>query len=786
MEESLDFINHVLRSRLRQWEIRQFLQSSAPPDPEGMLDYFSKLIDRFGAMLYIARHLDAALPLEMVLKSMMTICTEATNSERGSVFIFDARTCELFSRAMAGTGQAQEIRFPSDRGIAGRVFKTGQPLIIPDAYADPAFNPEIDRVTGLRTRNILCVPIRTPTGDVVGVVQVLNRRSDTYSMDDEIILEVMASQASAVLIRSLLNERVEAAREQEKQIHDIVTAISRELELRPLLTKIVKAATELLTADRSTVFLHDMKTHQLFSFLAEGLSEVEIRIPENAGLAGTCFSCGKPLNIPDAYADPRFNQQVDRETGYRTRNVLCMPIRNREDRCLGVVQVINKSHGTFHEQDERRLQAFAAQVAIAIENATNFEEMRNMRNYNESILESMSSGVLTLAPDGLIQKWNRAFLRLFETTGEQIAGLPASDYFTGENGWVLGKIKRIKAGHPPDITMDSEIALPGKARASVNLTAVPLTGTKSESLGTMLVFEDITREKRLKSTMARYMAKELADKLLGEGETALGGRLQKATVLFSDVRQFTSLTERLGAQETVQLLNEYFSIMVDCILSEQGILDKFIGDALMAVFGVPFQRADDADRAVQASLRMFRGLRDFNARRASENKPPIRMGVGINTGELVSGNIGSLKRMEYTVIGDHVNLGARLETLSKQYGVSFLISEFTADALQRKYLMRKVDHVIVLGKSQPVRVYQVFDDQECAEMPRLPEMLALFSEALVHYHGRDWVRARTGFKAALDLHPADKLCNLYIGRCDQFLAEPPPMHWDGVWVARGK
>ena len=783
METSLNLINHVLRSRLRQQEIRRLLESSTPPDREGTLEFVSTLIHRLSAILYIAGNLNAEIPLEGLLEKTIDLCTQATDSERGSVFLFDARTGELFSRALAGTGQLQEIRFSSDRGIAGHVFKSGQPLTIHDAYVDPAFNSEVDRATGIRTRNILCVPIRTPAGDIVGVVQVLNKTTSAYSSEDELILEVMASQASAALIHSLLNEQIEAAREDEKQIHDVVTALSRELKLQPLLTKIVAAVTELLKADRSTVFLYDAKAHQLFSFLAEGLAAVEIRIPANAGLAGNCFTCGELLNIPDAYADPRFNQQVDQETGYRTRNLLCVPIRNREDERLGVVQVINKAHGAFNQEDERRLRVFAAQVAIAIENATHFEEMRNIRNYNESILESMSSGVLTLAPDGVIQKCNGPLLELLGTTRERMIGVSASNYFTEENAWLVEKSVRVKPGDAPDITMDSEIALTGGGRVSVNLTAVPLTGTKGESLGTMLMFEDITREKRLKSTMARYMSKELADKLLGEGENALGGRLQRASVLFSDVRQFTSLTEQLGPQETVRLLNEYFSIMVDCVLSNQGILDKFIGDALMAVFGVPFSLDDDADKAVQASLRMYRGLSQFNERRARENKPPIRMGVGINTGEIVSGNVGSIKRMEYTVIGDHVNLAARLETLGKHYGVNILISEFTAAALKGNYPMRKVDHVVVLGKSRPVRVYEVFDEEQSMEGPALTQMLAMFSEALTQYHDRNWMAARKVFCAALDHHPTDKLCKIYIGRCDHFLADPPPLNWDGIWVA---
>src|SRR5215472_3283300 len=158
------------------------------------------------------------------------------------------------------------------------------------------------------------------------------------------------------------------------------------------------------------------------------------------------------------------------------------------------------------------------------------------------------------------------------------------------------------------------------------------------------MIEDITGEKRLKSTMSRYMDPSVAEKMLQAGAEILGGQSSIATVLFSDIRSFTTLTEELGPQATVSLLNEYFTVMVDCIQYEGGMLDKFIGDAIMAVFGTPVRHDDDEDRAVRASINMLRELTGYNLRRASEGKKPIHIGIGINTGTIVSGNIGSPRR----------------------------------------------------------------------------------------------------------------------------------------------
>ena len=159
----------------------------------------------------------------------------------------------------------------------------------------------------------------------------------------------------------------------------------------------------------------------------------------------------------------------------------------------------------------------------------------------------------------------------------------------------------------------------------------------------------------------------IADQLLGDGTDIMGGQDTTATVLFSDVRSFTTITETLGAQGTVSLLNEYFEIMVDAITEQGGMLDKFIGDAIMAAFGIPMAHEDDEDRGVRAGINMISRLWEWNAEREKEGKMPVDMGLGLNTDSIVAGNIGSSKRMDYTMIGDGVNLAARLESACKQY-----------------------------------------------------------------------------------------------------------------------
>jgi len=362
------------------------------------------------------------------------------------------------------------------------------------------------------------------------------------------------------------------------------------------------------------------------------------------------------------------------------------------------VPVINKNGGPFNEEDESRLKAFTAQVSIALENAKLFNDVQNMKNYNESMLQSMSNGVITIDEDGRIITCNSAGLRILKCRATDVLEQQATEIFTGPNAWVVEKIQRVEETQSSDIAMDAELKF-GGATFSVNATVLPLVSVEKQKIGTMTMLEDITGEKRVKSTMARYMDPGLADQLLESGEEILGGKSTLATVLFTDVRSFTTLTEELGVQGTVSLLNEYFTIMVDCLTREGGMLDKFIDDAMMAAFGIPLSHDDDEDRALRAAISMISELERWNRARIDNGLPPIDMGIGLNTDIAVSGNIGSPKRMDYTMIGDGVNLAARLESACKQYHAHILISENTFNRLHGTYRVRDIDKVVVKGKT---------------------------------------------------------------------------------------
>ena len=429
------------------------------------------------------------------------------------------------------------------------------------------------------------------------------------------------------------------------------------------------------------------------------------------------------------------------------------------------------------------MMGFTSQISMGINNAQLFANVQQLNNYIESMLTSMSNSVISVDDEGNITTCNSSGMSLLGIGDEEsIVKKSFKDIFTGPNQWLSDRMDGLDEAKT---YMDQELELGGEKK-SINLSLLPLIDDKDEIIGTLVMIEDISTEKRMKSTMSRYMDADLADQLLEAGEDdVLGGKESLVTVLMSDVRSFTSITEELGAHGTVQLLNDYFTVMVDCIQEEGGMLDKFIGDAMMCIFGTPMIHDDDPDRAMRASIKMMTELLDFNNKRASEGKPPIDHGVGLNTDMVISGNIGSPKRMDYTVIGDGVNLAARTESLCKQYGAKILLTSFTLDSLKATYRTRQVDMVVVKGKTEPVAIFEAVDFHTKDTFPNAIEVLGHFNNGIEYYNEGEWDKAIKMFSEALKGNPDDVCSAMYTDRCN-YLKKENPKDWNGVWVMKTK
>ncbi|MDY7028721.1 MAG: adenylate/guanylate cyclase domain-containing protein [Spirochaetota bacterium] len=284
------------------------------------------------------------------------------------------------------------------------------------------------------------------------------------------------------------------------------------------------------------------------------------------------------------------------------------------------------------------------------------------------------------------------------------------------------------------------------------------------------------QERKIRNIFQKYVPIDVIDQVFSNPESLLKGDNRQLAVLFSDIRGFTTIAETLPPEKIVESLNSYFSSMVDIIMNRSGIVDKYIGDAIMAFFGAPVRHDDDPEEAVLAGLDMLDALEAFNRSQAEHEAPQFRIGIGINFGTVTIGNIGSEKKMDYTVIGDMVNLASRLEGLTKVYHQPLLISGSIAKSIYKKIPCRLIDKVRVKGKQIETTIYAPRRSLTTEEK----KAWNLYHEGLKYYYKRDFAGAAKRFLASRSQLDDDIMVKMFLDRCRFYMKEPPPDDWDGV------
>ena len=291
---------------------------------------------------------------------------------------------------------------------------------------------------------------------------------------------------------------------------------------------------------------------------------------------------------------------------------------------------------------------------------------------------------------------------------------------------------------------------------------------------------------RTKRIFEQYVSASVVNSILASGQNPkFGGEKRWLTVLFSDIRGFTTYCEKHKPEVVVQRLNEYLTLMTEVIFKTQGTLDKFVGDAIVALFGAPYVFPDHAEKACETACVMIEQLRELQKRWSEKAQDYFQIGIGINTGAMIVGNLGAQQRFDYTAIGDEVNLGARLEGANKQYGTAIIISETTYRQARKRAQVRELDLVRVKGKSKPVKIYELRD------MNPLPDieqdlLVDTYTRGLQFYKQQQWSRALKEFQGILRYFPTDGPTRVYIQRCFDFITSPPPVNWDGVYEFKTK
>jgi class 3 adenylate cyclase/GAF domain-containing protein len=510
--------------------------------------------------------------IDRLLNLMMNLVLQMMQVESGSIILMDHNTGNLVFRVAHGpkAEAIKQFQMKPGEGIVGWVVKTGELLLVNDVTKDSRWYSDLSLKIDYKTSDILCVPLHVKN-KTLGALELINRyREYPFTQEDLEVATVLANNLSIVLENFNLFEIADRKISELNSISEVTKNINSVLEIDPLLNVIMDLATDIMKAEASSVLLLDKESRELVFRLAlgdKGQQVKQITLKLDEGVAGWVACRGEPLIINDVTDDPRFNPDVDKRTGFKTRAIICVPLKLK-DELIGVIEVINRRDGKpFNQDDLNLLSIFADHAAISIDKAH--------------------------------------------------------------------------------------------------------------------LHENIKHQECIKASYERYFSPQIVNEILNTASGVhLGGQRREVSIIFTDLRDFSGFAEHHKPEEVVDYLNEIFKELVDIIFQYQGTLDKFLGDGLMAIFGAPLYQPDHAHRAICAALKMQEQIRFINARRQAYGQEVLDMGIGINTGEAIVGNIGSEKRMEYTAIGSVINLAFHLQEISRS-GYQVLVTENTYRCLEK-------------------------------------------------------------------------------------------------------
>lgn len=518
-------------------------------------------------------------------------------------------------------------------------------------------------------------------------------------------------------IRALREDVVRNRREREQlaTLYDVSQVLNSTLALDPLLDMVMDRVVAVTGAERGYLAMIGDETGEFDFAVARNLDHQDIEgaaFQVSRGIIERVAREGQPVLTDNASADPRFSDRAS-VIYFGLRSIMAVPLQVKE-RTLGVVYVDNRiQSGIFTQEDLALLTAFANQAAIAVENARLFDDLQRslteimeMKSHMEDIFASVDSGIVTTDLAGLVATYNRAAMEIFGLVEEEAIGQSCVELFGTDH------VGNLPACLDEVLTQESRLrdyeitcALPERGQVTLKLQLAPLKDAHQQTLGVTMVVEDVTEERRLQQTLNRYLAPPVAREALrmaATGQFPLGGTRRVMSILFADVRGFTSFSERVPPEELVDVLNRYLTIAARAILEQEGTLDKFMGDAVMALFNVPVPQPDHALRAVRAAVGMQRRISALNK---EQGQGGFLFGMGIHVGEAVAGNIGSPERLDYTAIGDAVNLARRLQEHAR--GGQILLSEAAYQQVASHVEVRPLGPVTVKGREEPVRAFEL-------------------------------------------------------------------------------
>jgi adenylate cyclase len=494
---------------------------------------------------------------------------------------------------------------------------------------------------------------------------------------------------------------------------DIGQVINSSLDLNEVLRIVMDTIVRLTGAERGFLMLRDengeLSINLARNWEQESLAPSEFEISRT--IVNRVASEGQPVLTTNAQEDPRFGGQ-ESIVAYNLRSILCVPLKLK-DELTGVIYADNRVRtGLFTEAERNLLNAFANQAAVAIENARLFESVRRtlaevteLKNLMDNIFSSIASGVITADLEEKITLINKAAESILGRSSENLVGQSITDCIPPIASHICEHIATVNQTDQAIIGLEITPTLPDRGQVDLRFNLSPLKDAHQNTQGVAIVLDDLTEQKRLeaqRSLFERMVSPQVIDQL-DPNKIALGGKRAKITTLFADIRGFTTYSERLPPEELVSVLNRYLKAAADAVLEQEGTIDKFMGDGIMAWFNAPIPQKDHTLRAVKAALKIRDCISDLHSELPQEAH--LSFGVGIHFGDAVLGLVGTEQRVDYTAIGDSINTAKRIQENSEAGQI--LISEDACKEVARHIRAKEVDPIQAKGKREPVKVYEV-------------------------------------------------------------------------------
>jgi PAS domain S-box-containing protein len=513
-----------------------------------------------------------------------------------------------------------------------------------------------------------------------------------------------------------ISGRIEAFQKEHSNmlaLADIGQVVNSSLELDEVLRIVMDNIVRLTKAERGFLMLRDdkgdMVTRMGRNWEMESINPSELTVSRS--IVGKVISTSEPIVTTNAQEDNRFIGQ-ESIVAFNLRSILCVPLKVKNE-LIGVIYADNRIRaGIFADSEKDLLVAFANQAAVAIENARLFsslkhtlEEVTGLKNLMESVFASIASGVITADVQDQVTLANRAAQTIIGHTAPEILGHHLNEVLASVSKEIAPHLMEVRATDKPIVDLEVSHNLPSRGNVNWRLNFSPLKDSNQKTQGIAIVLDDLTERKKLEAQRRLFerMVSPAVIEQLDPNSLQLGGKRMNITVLFADIRGFTTYSEKLSPEKLVFTLNRYLAAMADAVLSQEGTIDKFMGDAIMAWFNAPIQQEDHTLRAIKAALALRDAVEELYKILPEEEH--LSFGAGIHFGEAVLGLIGTEKRLEYTAISDNVNVAKRIQENSARNQI--LISKEAYERVMNDVKVLPHMEMSLKGKTHPIGVFEV-------------------------------------------------------------------------------